>query len=135
MPVGKKEGVPKRAKENAATRAARPRRSRSGRDKGQRSTATKPAARARRAMPARKAASVRSTAAALTDHIEPINRRGEETELPVISPGREGQRSSADVDFTWEYRHLKHPSDLAKALTERTALTAPATLDMVSNAK
>ena len=36
---------------------------------------------------------------ALADHIKPVNRQGEETELPVIAPGREGQRSTANVDF------------------------------------
>ncbi len=36
---------------------------------------------------------------ALADHIKPVNQQGEETELPVIAPGREGQRSTADVDF------------------------------------
>lgn len=36
---------------------------------------------------------------ALAQHIRPVNHQGEETELPVIAPGREGMRSTALVDF------------------------------------
>ena len=37
--------------------------------------------------------------AALADHIKPVNRDGEQVELPVIASGRAAQRSTADVDF------------------------------------